>query len=83
MYEPQPSEPTSRITGSLPLRGAFVFPGMIVPLQVGRDKSVHAIDDAANSTRLVMLCNQKDINQDQPRRRMVFIPKASSRRSSR
>jgi ATP-dependent Lon protease len=39
---------------------------MIVPLQVGREKSVSAIDEGAEADRLIMLTNQKDINQDQP-----------------
>ncbi len=50
----------------LPLRGAFVFPSMTLPLQVGREKSVSALEEAEKRDGLLMLVNQKDINQDQP-----------------
>ena len=57
---------TKRELPILPLRGAYVFPGMIVPLQVGREKSVLALNEAAGSERLIMLTNQRDIGKDQP-----------------
>ena len=57
---------TKREIPVLPLRGAYVFPGMIVPLQVGREKSVLALDEAAGTERLIMLVNQRDISKDQP-----------------
>ena len=64
MFEPVPK--IKREIPVLPLRGAYVFPGMIVPLQVGREKSVLALDEAAGSERLIMLANQRDISKDQP-----------------
>ncbi len=50
----------------LPLRGVFVFPTTSVPLEVGRDSSIHAVDEAMKRGRLLMLATQRDIDQDNP-----------------
>jgi ATP-dependent Lon protease len=50
----------------LPVRDIVVFPYMIIPLFVGRDISIKAIDSALNSHRMVLLLSQKDINVETP-----------------
>lgn len=50
----------------LPLRGIAVFPYMIVHLDVGREKSINALEEAMLYDRLIMLATQKDAQTDQP-----------------
>jgi len=50
----------------LPVRDIVVFPYMIIPLFVGRDISIKAIDHALNTNRMVVLMSQKDINVESP-----------------
>lgn len=51
----------------LPLRDLVLFPGMIVPLFVGRDKSVRALEESANFNNKLILVAQKDANADSPK----------------
>ncbi|WP_445948691.1 endopeptidase La [Sphingorhabdus sp.] len=50
----------------LPLRDIVVFPGMIVPLFVGRDKSVVALEKAMKSNKEIFLVAQLDPSEDDP-----------------
>jgi ATP-dependent Lon protease len=50
----------------LPLRNIVVFPNMIVPLFVGRDKSVKALEEVMNSDKQILLVAQKDESEDDP-----------------
>src|SRR5690554_5108202 len=50
----------------LPLRDVVVFPGMVVPLFVGRDKSIDALKNAMNHNQPVILVAQKDSEVDDP-----------------
>lgn len=50
----------------LPLRGVVVFPSMSIPLEVGRDKSVAALDEAMSGDRLVFLATQKSARVNHP-----------------
>jgi ATP-dependent Lon protease len=50
----------------LPLRDIVVFPHMIVPLFVGREKSVHALEDVMKDDKQVLLVAQKNASQDDP-----------------
>ncbi len=50
----------------LPLRDIVVFPHMIVPLFVGRDKSVRALEDVMANDKKIFLVTQKDAGQDDP-----------------
>ena len=61
------SEPTGDlIFPVLPLRDIVVFPHMIVPLFVGRDKSVRALEDVMNDDKQILLVTQKNAAQDDP-----------------
>ena len=50
----------------LPLRDIVVFPHMIVPLFVGREKSVRALEDVMGSDKQILLVAQKNAAQDDP-----------------
>ena len=50
----------------LPLRDIVVFPHMIVPLFVGREKSVRALEDVMNDDKQILLVTQKNAAQDDP-----------------
>ncbi len=56
----------SQIFPVLPLRDIVVFPHMIVPLFVGRDKSVRALEDVMNDDKQILLVAQKDASKDDP-----------------
>ena len=50
----------------LPLRDIVVFPHMIVPLFVGRDKSVKALEDVMKGSKTILLIAQKSASEDDP-----------------
>jgi len=50
----------------LPLRDIVVFPHMIVPLFVGRDKSIRALEEAMEGEKSILLAAQKDARTDDP-----------------
>jgi ATP-dependent Lon protease len=50
----------------LPLRDIVVFPHMIVPLFVGREKSVRALEDVMKDDKQILLVTQKNAAQDDP-----------------
>ncbi|MBT6135164.1 MAG: endopeptidase La [Kordiimonadaceae bacterium] len=56
----------SKIYPILPLRDIVVFPYMIVPLFVGREKSVKALEQVMNSEKKILLVAQKDASLDEP-----------------
>jgi len=50
----------------LPLRDVVVFPHMVIPLFVGRDKSIHALDLAMEADKRILLVAQKSAETDDP-----------------
>ncbi len=50
----------------LPLRDIVIYPFMIVPLFVSRDKSIRAVDEALSQNRMIMLVSQKDVDREDP-----------------
>ena len=54
------------------LRDIVVFPYMVVPLFVGREKSKNAIDNALSSDRMILLLTQKDMEVEEPKREDVY-----------
>ncbi|MBB6448329.1 ATP-dependent Lon protease [Geomicrobium halophilum] len=57
---------TSRKIPLLPLRGVLVFPGMVLHLDVGRDKSVRAIEQVMADDQKIILASQIDFSIDEP-----------------
>ena len=56
----------------LPLRDIVVFPGMIVPLFVGREKSVNALENVMQNDKKIFLVAQKDAGDDDPSEEEIF-----------
>lgn len=56
----------------LPLRDIVVFPHMIVPLFVGREKSVRALEDVMREDKQILLVAQKNAAQDDPSSEDIF-----------
>jgi ATP-dependent Lon protease len=50
----------------LPLRDIVIYPFMIVPLFVSREKSIRAVDEALAENRMILLASQKDLDKEEP-----------------
>lgn len=50
----------------LPLRDIVIFPHMVVPLLVGRERSIKALNEAMLNDKVILLCTQKHLKQDEP-----------------
>jgi ATP-dependent Lon protease len=50
----------------LPLRDIVIYPFMIVPLFVSREKSIRAVDEALGENRMILLASQKDLDKEEP-----------------
>src|ERR1700751_1787359 len=50
----------------LPLRDIVIYPFMIVPLFVSREKSIRAVDEALGEHRMILLTCQKDLDKEEP-----------------
>lgn len=50
----------------LPLRNTVLFPGVVLPITVGRDKSILAVNDAYKGDKFIGVVAQKDINIEEP-----------------
>src|ERR1700721_590301 len=50
----------------LPLRNTVLFPGVVLPITVGRDKSIRAVNDAYKADKLIGVLAQKDSNTEDP-----------------
>jgi ATP-dependent Lon protease len=57
----------------LPLRDVVVFPNMVVPLFVGRDKSIKALEYAMSHEKEVFLSAQKDAKVDNPTQKDIYV----------
>ena len=50
----------------IPLRNTVLFPGVVIPITVGRDKSIKAVNEAYKTDKLVGVLAQKDSNTEDP-----------------
>src|SRR5678810_959092 len=50
----------------LPLRNTVLFPGVVIPITVGRDKSIKAVSDAYKGDKLIGVVSQKDSLVEEP-----------------
>ena len=57
----------------LPLRDIVVFPNMVIPLFVGRDKSIAALNESMKKDKKVVLVTQKNSEIDDPKKTDVFM----------
>lgn len=65
-------ETRPRLMPLLPLRGMLVFPGMIINLDVGRERSIHAVEAAMTSDRQILLVSQKEAVTMDPGQQDLF-----------
>src|SRR5690554_3567815 len=56
----------------LPVRDIVVFPYMILPLFVGRDSSIRAVEEALTKNRLIFLSSQKEITEENPTPESIY-----------
>ena len=63
---PAPAPGETRSYPVLPLRDIVVFPHMIVPLFVGREKSIKALEEVMKSDTFILLATQKNASDDDP-----------------
>src|SRR5829696_3818460 len=57
---------------TLPLRDIVIYPFMIVPLFVSRDKSIKAVEQALKQDRMILLVSQKDVNKEEPEQEDLY-----------
>ena len=57
----------------LPLRDIVVFPNMVIPLFVGRDKSITALNEVMKNNKKIILVTQKNSEVDDPKKTDVFM----------
>src|SRR3981189_718976 len=76
MTLPKPRPPLTagetRAYPVLPLRDIVVFPHMIVPLFVGREKSIRALEEVMRSDTFILLATQKNAADDDPAPGAIF-----------
>jgi ATP-dependent Lon protease len=60
------SEEMPEVLSILPLRNTVLFPGVVIPITVGRDKSIKLIKDAYKGNKIIGVVAQKDANIEDP-----------------
>ena len=56
----------------LPLRDIVIFPSMVVPLFVGREKSIRALQEVMKSDKSIILVAQKNSEVDEPENKDIY-----------
>ena len=56
----------------LPVRDIVVFPYMILPLYVGRESSIRAVEESLAKNRLIFLASQKEVNEENPTEDTIY-----------
>jgi len=75
LAEAEAIEPMMQIPAELPvlpLRDIVIYPFMIVPLFVSRDRSIRAVEHALSQDRMILLVSQKDVNKEEPEREDLY-----------
>lgn len=75
LVEPDGSDPQMQIPEVLPvlpLRDIVIYPFMIVPLFVSRDRSIKGVEEALSQNRMIMLVSQKDVDKEEPEQEDLF-----------
>ncbi|MDQ8053819.1 MAG: endopeptidase La [Pedobacter sp.] len=60
------SEETPEILAILPLRNTVLFPGVVIPITVGRDKSIKLIKEAYKGDKIIGVVSQRDVSIEDP-----------------
>jgi ATP-dependent protease La len=75
MSDAELNEPQLQIPNELPvlpLRDIVIYPFMIVPLFVSRDRSIKAVDEALGQNRMILLVSQKDVDKEEPEQKDLY-----------
>jgi len=67
-----PSKSKGRRLPLLPLRGLLVYPSMVLHLDVGRDKSVRALERSMVEDHMILLCSQSEVNIEEPTEEDIY-----------
>jgi ATP-dependent Lon protease len=67
-----PASATENLFPVLPLRDIVVFPHMIVPLFVGREKSIRALEEVMRADKQILLATQRNPSEDEPTPETIF-----------
>src|SRR5262245_16729832 len=67
-----PRNPGNGVYAVLPLRDIVVFPHMIVPLFVGREKSIRALEDVMGAEKQILLATQMNAADDDPEASAIY-----------
>ena len=68
----QKESPENLVFPVLPLRDVIVFPNMVIPLFVGRDKSIKSLEVAMDDNKQIMLVAQKTADLDDPQDKDIY-----------
>ncbi|WP_274362594.1 endopeptidase La [Paenibacillus thermotolerans] len=66
------NKPKGRRLPLLPLRGLLVYPSMVLHLDVGREKSVKALEKAMVEDSMILLCTQSEVSIEEPTQDDIF-----------
>src|SRR5436190_20222535 len=66
------AEPPKKTVPLLPLRDIIVFPYMVVPLFVGREKSINALEEAMNQEKDILLSAQINAKTNDPKAEDIY-----------
>src|SRR5580658_9809513 len=69
---PIPTDTASMSIPVLPLRDVVVYPYMVEPLFVGRERSIKALEVAMAADKQILLVSQKNATEDQPSEQTIF-----------
>ncbi|WP_138752420.1 endopeptidase La [Paenibacillus sinopodophylli] len=67
-----PNKSKGRRLPLLPLRGLLVYPSMVLHLDVGRDKSVRALERSMVEDHMILLCSQSEVNIEEPTEEDIY-----------
>ncbi len=56
----------------IPLRNTILFPGVVLPITISRDKSINAVKEAYKSHKLIAVCGQNDASIEEPEFKDIF-----------
>lgn len=70
--EPSASEVFPETVPILALKNTVLFPGIVIPITIGRDKSVHAVKRAYDEEKIVAVFSQKDDKEENPEAKDIY-----------
>ena len=65
-------EREKRVLPLIPLRGLTIFPNMVIHFDVGREKSIAALEEAMVNGQYIVLCTQKDVRTENPKANEIY-----------